>query len=109
MTHDINHVSGQRCDGDVEQKPHRHMIGFKVNPDHRADLKVNKQQQKIWNRCVMFLKQIKKCPSSSPKCGCTDGEQRKSVKNTHTEIAKSIELFKFVIHDFPLELSPNTD
>jgi hypothetical protein len=43
-------MTGESRDADIEQEPHRHVVGAKVNPDHRADLEVDEQKQQILDR-----------------------------------------------------------
>jgi hypothetical protein len=37
VAHDINHVSGECSDGDVQQESNGHVVGLEVNTNHRAD------------------------------------------------------------------------
>ena len=60
-------VTGERGDADIEQEPHRHVIGAKVNPDHRADLEINEQKQQILDRGAALLGPWRRTPRRRPR------------------------------------------
>ena len=84
-------VSGQRGNADIEQEPHRHMIGAKINPDHRADFKIDEQKQQILDRGAAFLDHGVERRGGGPHGGRSDREERKNVEAVGEQSADRID------------------
>lgn len=42
LSHQVDHVARQGRDGDIDQKPDRHVIGLEVDTNHRSNFKKDK-------------------------------------------------------------------
>src|ERR1700684_1227795 len=84
-------VRGKRGNADIEQEPHRHVIGAKINSDHRADLEIDEQKQQILDRGAAFLHHGVERRSARPDRSRPDCEQRENVEAVGEQSAEGID------------------
>src|ERR1700683_405573 len=84
-------VTGQSRDADIEQEPHRHVIGAKINSDHRADLEIDEQKQQILDRGAAFLDHGVERRGGRPDGSRPDCEERENVEAVGQQSAERID------------------
>lgn len=63
-------------------------LGLEVNPDHRAQLEVDEQQQDVIDLDVTLLDHQQKLRHRRPGSDCSDGEQRQVMERLNEQVAQ---------------------
>jgi len=90
VAHRVHHVAGQRGDGDVKQKPHRHVVGAEVDAHHGPDLEVDEQEEDVGDGGVALVQQANEGHRRGPHRGGTDGKKGQVVEHRCQGVASSV-------------------